>query len=53
MACLEAHKSQVMNTYIQDMSIVDEAWASAHFRGIQGRVKDAEAFCPVRVFINI
>ena len=53
MAYLEAHKSQVMNTYIQDMSIVDVARASAHFRGIQGRVKHAEAFSPVRVFINI
>ena len=53
MACLEAHKSQVMNTYIEDMSIVDVAQSSAHFRGVQGRVKYAEAFAPVRLFINI
>ncbi len=53
LACLEAHKSQVMNTYIQDMSIVDVARSAAHFRGIQGRVKHAEAFSPVRLFINI
>ena len=53
LACLEAHKSQVMNTYIQDMSIVDVARSSAHFRGIQGRVKNAESFAPVRLFINI
>ena len=53
LACLEAHKSQVMNTYIQDMSIVDVARSSAHFRGIQGRVKNAESFNPVRLFINI
>ena len=53
LACLEAHQSQVMNTYIQDMSIVDIARSAAHFRGIQGRVKHAEAFSPVRLFINI
>lgn len=53
LACLEAHKSQVMNTYIQDMSIVDVARSTAHFRGIQGRVKHAEAFLPFRLFINI
>ncbi len=53
MACLEAHDSQVMNTYIEDMSIVDVARSTAHFRGIQGRVKHAEAFLPFRLFINI
>ena len=53
LACLEAHRSQVMNTYIKDMSIVDVARSANHFRGIQGRVKYAEAFSPVRVFINI
>ncbi len=53
LACLEAHRSQVMNTYIQDMSIVDVARSAAHFRGIQGRVKYAESFSPVRLFINI
>ena len=53
LACLEAHRSQLMNTYIEDMSIVDVARSSAHFRGIQGRVKHAEAFVPVRLFINI
>lgn len=53
LACLEAHRSQIMNTYIEDMSIVDVARSAAHFRGIQGRVKHAEAFAPVRLFINI
>lgn len=53
LACLEAHRSQVMNTYIKDMSIVDVARSANHFRGIQGRVKYAEAFIPVRLFINI
>ncbi|MCZ6634505.1 MAG: PIG-L family deacetylase [bacterium] len=53
LACLEAHGSQIMNTYIQDVSIVDVARSTAHFRGIQGRVKHAEAFSAVRLFINI
>ena len=53
LACLEAHKSQIMNTYIQEMSIVDVARSAAHFRGIQGRVRNAEAFAPVRLFINM
>ena len=53
LACLEAHASQVMNTNIQDMSIVDIARSAAHFRGIEGRIKYAEAFAPVRLFINI
>ena len=53
LACLEAHKSQIMNTYIQEMSIVDVARSAAHFRGIQGRVRNAEAFVPVRLFINM
>lgn len=53
LACLEAHASQVMKTNIQDMSIVDIARSAAHFRGIEGRIKYAEAFAPVRLFINI
>jgi LmbE family N-acetylglucosaminyl deacetylase len=50
---LEAHGSQVMKTNIEDMSIVELARANATFRGIQGRVKFAEAFAPLRLFINI
>jgi LmbE family N-acetylglucosaminyl deacetylase len=50
---LEAHGSQVMKTNIENMSIVDLARANATFRGIQGRVKFAEAFAPLRLFINI
>ena len=50
---LEAHSSQVMKTNIEDMSIVELAQANATFRGIQGRVKFAEAFAPLRLFINI
>jgi LmbE family N-acetylglucosaminyl deacetylase len=50
---LKAHKSQVMKTNIEDLSIVAVARSSANFRGIQGRVKYAEAFHSLRLFINI
>jgi LmbE family N-acetylglucosaminyl deacetylase len=50
---LKAHKSQVMKTHIEDLSIVEVARSSANFRGIQGRVKYAEAFHSLRLFINI
>ena len=50
---LKAHASQVMKTNIENMSIVELARANATFRGIQGRVKFAEAFAPLRLFINI
>ena len=50
---LKAHASQVMKTNIEDMYIIELAQANATFRGIQGRVKFAEAFAPLRLFINI
>jgi LmbE family N-acetylglucosaminyl deacetylase len=50
---LKAHGSQVMKTNIEGLSIIDVARASAHFRGIQGRVRNAEGFMPLRLFINI
>ena len=50
---LEAHASQAMKTNIEDMYIIELAQANATFRGIQGRVKFAEAFAPLRLFINI
>jgi LmbE family N-acetylglucosaminyl deacetylase len=52
-AALKAHRSQVMKTNIEGLTIVDIIRSSAHFRGIQGRVKNAEAFAPLRLFINI
>lgn len=52
-ATLKAHGSQVSKTNIEGLSIVDIARSSAHFRGIQGRVKNAEGFVPLRLFINI
>jgi LmbE family N-acetylglucosaminyl deacetylase len=50
---LRAHRSQVMKTNIEDLSIIEVARSSANFRGIQGRVKYAEAFHALRLFINI
>jgi LmbE family N-acetylglucosaminyl deacetylase len=52
-ASLQAHASQVGKTNIEGLSIVDVARSSAHFRGIQGRVRNAEGFAPLRLFINI
>ena len=53
LASLQAHASQVSKTRIEGLSIVDVARSSAHFRGIQGRVRNAEGFVPLRLFINI
>ncbi len=50
---LKAHASQMMKTNIQDLSILDIARSSAHFRGVQGRVPLAEGFVSERLFINI
>ena len=50
---LLAHQSQAMKTNIEGLSIVDIAKSTAIFRGIQGRVQYAEAFIPLRLFINI
>jgi LmbE family N-acetylglucosaminyl deacetylase len=52
-ASLEAHASQVTKTNIEGLSILDLARSSAHFRGIQGRARNAEAFVSLRLFINI
>ncbi|MFO7709631.1 MAG: PIG-L family deacetylase [Desulfobacterales bacterium] len=50
---LRAHQSQVMKTNIENLSIIEMARSFANFRGTQGRVKYAEAFCALRLFINI
>ncbi|MEW6544195.1 MAG: PIG-L deacetylase family protein [Nitrospirota bacterium] len=49
---LQAHRSQVDKTNIEGLSIVDVIRSSAHFRGIQGRVRNAEGFVPLRLFIG-
>jgi LmbE family N-acetylglucosaminyl deacetylase len=53
LACLEAHRSQISKTNIQDLTIIESAVSCANFRGIQGRVKYAEAFQSVRLFLPI
>jgi len=50
---LLAHRSQVKKTNIEGLSITDIVRATAVFRGIQGRVTYAEAFFPLRLFINV
>jgi len=50
---LLAHESQVDKVNISDLSILDCAVANAVFRGVQSRVKYAEAFKAQRYFINI
>ena len=50
---LEAHRSQFTKTNIEDMTIAELARSSANFRGIQSRVKYAEAFHSLRLFINV
>lgn len=50
---LRAHASQVLKTNIADLSILECAESTAIFRGVQGKVRFAEAFKAVRLFINI
>jgi len=53
LACLEAHRSQVTKTSIEDLTILELAKSCANFRGIQARVKYAEAFHSVRLLLNL
>jgi LmbE family N-acetylglucosaminyl deacetylase len=50
---LRRHHSQVDRTRIEGTAICEIAQASAHFRGVQGRVRWAEGFAPLRLFINV
>jgi len=52
-AALQAHASQVEKTNIGDLNIVELVEAAARFRGTQARVKHAEGFVPLRLFINV
>jgi LmbE family N-acetylglucosaminyl deacetylase len=52
LASLEAHRSQVAKTNIEDLTILELAVSSANFRGIQARVKYAEAFHSVRLLLD-
>jgi len=51
--CLEAHRSQVAKTNIEDLTILELARSCANFRGIQARVKYAEAFQSIRLLLNL
>ncbi len=51
--CLEAHRSQVTKTNIEDLTILELAKSCANFRGIQARVKYAEAFQSIRLLLNL
>jgi LmbE family N-acetylglucosaminyl deacetylase len=53
LAALEAHRSQVTKTNIEDLTILELAVSCANFRGIQARVKYAEAFQSVRLLLPI
>ena len=50
---LEAHASQVEKTNIGDLNIIELAEAASLFRGTQARIKHAEGFMPLRLFINV
>lgn len=50
---LAAHGSQIARTNIEGLNIVECAESASMFRGIQGRVRCAEAFASLRLFINI
>jgi LmbE family N-acetylglucosaminyl deacetylase len=52
-AMLRAHRSQLQKTNIEGLAITDVVRSTAVFRGIQGRVQFAEAFVPLRLFINL
>lgn len=53
LACLEAHASQVAKTNIEGLNILEIAKSAANFRGIQARVRNAEAFQSLRLMIDI
>ena len=50
---LETHKSQVYETRVADLSILESARSCANFRGFQNRVKYAEGFIPVRLSLEL
>jgi len=45
---LKAHASQITKTHVK-LDIVEIATATAHFRGVQGKLSCAEGFMPVRM----
>ncbi len=53
LTALLSHQSQVMKTNIEGLTISDIAQSTAVFRGIQGRIKFAEGFVPLRLLVNL
>jgi LmbE family N-acetylglucosaminyl deacetylase len=49
---LRAHRSQVYQTKVTDLSIIENARSAAIFRGFQNRVKFAEGFMPLRLALD-
>ncbi|MGA2091542.1 MAG: PIG-L deacetylase family protein [Endomicrobiales bacterium] len=49
---LRCHKTQVSATRIANLTILEAAKATAMFRGVQNRVKHAEAFVPLRLSMD-
>lgn len=49
---LKAHKSQVYQTKVEQLSIIENARSVAIFRGFQNRVKFAEGFLPLRLALD-
>ncbi|MBI4397193.1 MAG: PIG-L family deacetylase [Elusimicrobia bacterium] len=49
---LRAHKSQVFQTKVTDLSIIENSRSCAIFRGFQNRVKYAEGFAPLRLALD-
>ena len=49
---LKAHRSQVYQTKVPDLSIIENARSCAIFRGFQNRVKYAEGFVPLRLALD-
>ncbi|MBI3550345.1 MAG: PIG-L family deacetylase [Elusimicrobia bacterium] len=52
LAVLKAHRSQVFQTKVPDLTILESAKSTAVFRGYQDRVKYAEAFVPMRLSLD-
>ena len=48
LAALEAHASQLDRTHVK-LNIIEIANATAHFRGVQGKLSCAEGFMPIRM----
>ncbi|MBI2880195.1 MAG: PIG-L family deacetylase [Candidatus Tectomicrobia bacterium] len=49
LSALKAHASQVTRTKVKDLTIIEVARATAHFRGTQTHIQLAEGFVPLRM----